>query len=380
MNHSFIINQLGENRGDYQNAVTPPIFQTSNFAYPTVAALKTALDDEIHVPLYTRGNNPTVSILRKKIAALEGADDAIIAGSGMAAISTAVIGSLKTGDHVVCVKNPYTWTDRLLNQLLSRFGISVSMIDGTHTENFEKAMKPATRLFYLESPNSLNFDLQDIAAIVAIARRNNIMTIMDNSYASPINQQPLKMGIDMVVHSASKYLSGHSDVVAGVICGAKERIEPLFAGDFLTLGGIISPNDAWLMLRGLRTLPLRMNHIAETTMKTVNFLDNHPKVEQVIYPFLPSHPQYDLAKRQMRQGSGQFSILLKTKDTQKLEAFCNRLQYFLMAVSWGGFESLIFPVFIKNNSEYPVNLVRFYIGLEDADTLIADLEQALAII
>jgi cystathionine beta-lyase/cystathionine gamma-synthase len=191
------------------------------------------------------------------------------------------------------------------------------------------------------------------------------------------------MGIDTTVHSASKYLSGHSDLVAGVLCTSRANAEKIFQGEYMTLGGIISPHDAWLMIRGLRTLPLRMERVAASTPKIVEFLENHPRVEKVIYPFSPSFPQYELARKQMDRGTGQFSVLLKADDIAACERFCNALKRFLMACSWGGHESLIFPVCTLYNSanyaetELPWNFIRFYAGLEDPDVLIADLAQAL---
>ena len=217
--------------------------------------------------VYTRGNNPTVEILRKKIAALEGSEDALITSSGSAAISCAVIANLKQGDHVVCVRKPYTWTNILLNQLLVRFGIETTMVDGRDPENFRKAIRPETRLFYLESPNSILLELQDLKAVAAIAKHHNILTVIDNSFCTPLYQRPLEHGIDIVVHTGTKYLAGHSDVVAGVICSNQKMINKIFASELMTLGGVISPHDAWLMIRGLRTLPIRLRQSSESAQK-----------------------------------------------------------------------------------------------------------------
>jgi cystathionine beta-lyase/cystathionine gamma-synthase len=283
---------------------------------------------------------------------------------------------------VVCVQKPYSWTSKLLNQLLVRFGVQTTMIDGTKAENYEKALQPNTKMFILESPNSFTFELQDIEAVVKIAKKHQIITLLDNSYASPLNQKPLEMGIDMTAHSATKYLSGHSDAVAGVLCGSKPMMQKVFAGEFMTLGGVISPFNAWLLLRGLRTLPIRMERAAQTTPKIVNFLAKHPKVAEVMYPFHESHPQFELAKKQMKQPAGQFSIKLKTNNIKEVENFCNALKRFLLACSWGGYESLIFPactLYGSENYENPYlhwSLIRFYVGLEEPEMLIADLTQA----
>ncbi len=383
MDLSFILNHLGEERGEYFNAVAPPVMQSTNFCFPTVAEMREGLTKEFETPFYTRGYNPTVGILRKKIAALEGAEDALIFGSGSAAIAAAVMSVVKAGDHAICVGKPYSWTNALLNDYLSKYGVKATMIDGTSIENFEKAIIPDTKLIYLESPNSLTFEMQDIAAVCALAKKKNITVICDNSYSSPLSQSPIALGADIVVHSASKYLNGHSDIVAGVLCASKERIDSLFAKEFMTLGAIISPHDAWLMIRGLRTLELRVDRSSESAQKVAEYLEKHPKIDKIFYPFLPSDPQYALAKKQMKRGGGLLSIVIKAEKTEQVERFCDNLKRFLLACSWGSYESLAFPLCaLKGSQSYdkplPWNLVRLYIGLEDADLLIADLDQALA--
>ena len=382
MDLSFILNELGEERDRYSGAVSPPVYQSSNFCFPDIHSMREALKKELDVPFYTRGNNPTVAILRKKVAALEGMDDALIFGSGSAAMATAVINSVQHGDHVVSVENPYSWTNKLLSKLLPRFGVKASFIDGRDPENWEKAIQNNTKLFVLESPNSISFELQDLAAVSSSAKKSGIRTVLDNSYASPLNQRSSDFGIDIVIHSASKYLNGHSDVVAGVLCSSRPVIESIFESEYMTLGGIISPHDAWLMIRGLRTLEIRMQRVADTTAKVLSYIEKHPKVKSFSYPMHSSHPQYELAKKQLRRGTGQFSLYLNAKSIPEVERFCNALNRFLMACSWGGHESLIFPICALydsanyNLSPHPWNLVRFYIGLEDPDVLIGDLEQA----
>ncbi len=382
----YIINHLGEERENYFNAVAPPLIQASMFGFKTLSDMRETLAHEMDRPFYTRGHNPTVAILRKKIAALEGSEECLLFGSGSAAIAAGIMSSVSAGDHVLCVQKPYSWTNKLLNQLLSRFGIENTMVDGRDPENFRKAIRPNTRLIMLESPNSVTFELQDIPAVVAIAKEHGILTAIDNSYATPLNQRPIDMGVDMVMHSASKYLNGHSDVVAGVLCCSREKAEQVFASEYMTLGGILSPNDAWLMMRGLRTLPLRMERVAQTTPQVVEFLAEHPLVSKVHYPFLPQSPQYELAKKQMKRPAGQFSMELKVDELSALETFCNQLKYFTLACSWGGYESLIFPTAALltsanyQNSPVPWNNIRFYVGLEDPQVLIKDLEGAFAAI
>lgn len=382
---SYILNKLGEDRENYYNAVSPPLMLSSNFSFTSVADMRSKLTKELETPFYTRGYNPTVAILRKKIAALEGKEDALVFASGSAAIAAAVMSVVKGGDHVVCVAKPYSWTSNLLSKYLSKYGVTVSFVEGKTADDFEKECRPETKLIYLESPNSLTFEMQDIAAVTNMAKRGSITTIIDNSYNSPLNQQPHELGVDIVVHSATKYLNGHSDVVAGVVAASHERIMKMMAEEYMTIGAIIGAHDAWLMLRGLRTLELRLNRSSESAQQIAEWLEMHPKVEKINYPFLKSNPDYDLAQKQMKQGGGLFSMQLKTADVDGIERFCNSLSAFLLATSWGGHESLCFPICalgsaesFKNKTTLPWNLVRLYIGLENPDVLKADLEKALA--
>jgi cystathionine beta-lyase/cystathionine gamma-synthase len=382
MDLSYILNHLGEERENYFNAVSPPIIQTSNFYFKDVDSLRHAFPNEMDVHLYTRGNNPTVEILRKKIAALAGAEDALAFSSGVAAISAAVMANVNTGDHVVCVKKPYGWTEKLLHKFLSRFGVQYTMIDGTDVQNFAKAIQHNTKVIYLESPNSFTFELQDIEAVVKLAKEKKIVTIIDNSYCTSLGQRVIPMGVDIEVHSATKFFGGHSDVVAGYLMGSKAMVEKIFHSEFSNIGGILSPHDAWLMIRSLRTLPIRLEKIRNSTEKLVDFMSNHPQVEKVIYPFLKSFAQYELAKKQMHWCGGLFTVLIKAKDTAQVELFCNSLKRYLMAVSWGGHESLIMPAcsfHLRTDIDtgpYPFNMIRFYIGLEEPEVLIDDLKQA----
>jgi cystathionine beta-lyase/cystathionine gamma-synthase len=380
---SYILNELGEDRDNYFNAIAPPIVQSSNFAFKTVADFRKGLADEYNAILYSRGNNPTVDILRKKLAALDGAEDALVFGSGIASIAIPIIALLKSGDHVVSVAKPYSWTIKLFEKLLPKFNITTTFVDGTDTSNFEKAITPNTKLIYLESPNTFTYELQDIGAVTSIAKKKGIITMIDNSYCSPINQQPYKMGVDLVAQSATKFIGGHSDVVAGVVTGSKAMIKKIFDAEFLNIGGNISPMNAWLLIRGLRTIHLRMERVCKTTKQVVDFLAARPEVEKVIFPFHPSFPQYELAKKQMKDAGGLFSVVFKAKSIDQIEAFCNSLKRFFMAVSWGGHESLIIPSIVSiKREEFDVTnpnhrLVRFYVGLEDADYLIDDIRQSL---
>jgi cystathionine beta-lyase/cystathionine gamma-synthase len=379
---SFILNQLAEEREKYYNAVAPPIIQTSNFAFNTVASLREALNDESQVYLYSRGNNPTIEILQQKLAALDGAEDALVFGSGVAAITIPVMANVKSGDHIICVAKPYSWTNKLFNTLLPRFGVTCTMVDGTKTENFEKAIRPETRLIFLETPNTFTYELQDLRAVASLAKSKNILTMIDNSYCTPLSQKPIEMGIDLSMQTMTKYIGGHSDAVGGVVCGTKEMIRKIFLADYLNTGSPVAPLNAFLFLRGLRTLELRVNRSSESAAFLVEHFENHPKVLKMYYPFSKSFPQQELALKQMKLGGGLFTLALDVTSAEQIETFCNSLKRFLMAVSWGGHESLAFPIcatipkenFDPSNIEH--KLVRFYIGLEDPEVLKADIEQA----
>lgn len=267
--------------------------------------------------------------------------------------------------------------------LLAKYQVQHTLVDGRDVKNFEEAIQPNTRLIYLESPNSMTFEMQDLEAVAKLAKKHGIITICDNSYASPLHQNPAVLGIDIVVHSATKFISGHSDVVAGVVCSSKERIKSIFESEFMTLGGIISPHDAWLLLKGMRTLPLRVKQVKENTFRVLSFLENHPKIARIYFPFHKKNEQVQLAQKQMQECGGLLSIELNVSEISEVEVFCNSLKYFLIACSWGGYESLQFPICALYNSEnytteLPWNFVRLYIGTEDADLLIADLSQALS--
>jgi len=386
MDLSYIINELGEERENYFNAVSPPIMQTSNFTYNKVDDLRKAFEDEMAGYLYSRGINPTVDILRKKLAALDNAEDCLVFNSGAAAIFAGVLANVKAGDHIVSVKAPYTWAQRMFDVILPRFGVSTTYIDGRNTSNWEQSTRNNTTLYYLESPNSWDFALQDIKAVSDLARSKGILTMIDNSYCSPLYQKPIEMGIDLSMQTATKYISGHSDTLGGVLSGSRTMMKRIFDSEYLNIGSGIQPFNAWLLIRGLRTLPARFDRITRTTAEVVKFLKQHPKIESVLFPLDESFPQYELAKRQMSGACGLFTIVIKTTKMESIVNFCERLQHIMMAVSWGGHESLAIPKCsgIQPKDFDPANrehrYVRMYVGLEDPGYLIADLEQALAVV
>ncbi|MEO6868393.1 MAG: PLP-dependent aspartate aminotransferase family protein [Ginsengibacter sp.] len=376
-----IINELGEHREQYFNAIAPPIIQTSNFSFKTVNDLRIAFEDESKNFIYSRAKNPTLSILSEKLAALDGAEDCLVVNSGAGAIFISVLANVKTGDHIISVAKPYTWAQKMFDNVLPRFNISVSYVDGRDIRNFENAIRDNTTLIYLETPNSWNFAIQDLEAVANLAKQKEIITICDNSYCSPLYQQPISYGIDISVQSATKYISGHSDVVAGVICGSSAMISKIFNSEYMNLGIGTTPFNAWLLLRGLRTLPVRLERVSATTKKVIEYLKNIDVVEKILYPLMTEFDQYELAKKQMIDAGGLFSIILKANSAIEIESFCNNLQHILMAVSWGGYESLVIPGIASiPHADFDISnedhrRIRIYIGLEDAGYIIDDLNR-----
>ncbi|NBK25944.1 MAG: aminotransferase class I/II-fold pyridoxal phosphate-dependent enzyme, partial [Spirochaetia bacterium] len=349
---------------------------------PSYEEFRDALADEDSHYLYTRGNNPTVNLCEEKLAALEHADRAKLVSSGVAASSLAILSTLKSGDHAVVVRDCYTWVQYFFNTYLAKFGIEHTYVDGTDIAEFEEAIRDNTRLIYLESPTTLTFKLQPLKQVADLARSKGITTVIDNTWATPYFQNPIDAGIDLVIHSASKYIGGNSDVIGGVIAGDDAHMKAIFEHQFLPLGPVPDPFQAWLIMRNLRTLHLRMPQHYQNALKLATMLENHPKVDDVLYPLLPSFNQYELAKEQMRGGSGLFSFHLKTDRLEDVKQFVNSLTLFKRAVSWGGYESLVFPAAVKYADTAPIprdrlTLIRLHAGIEEFDLLQADLNRAL---
>jgi len=384
MDLSYILNELGEDREHYYNAIAPPIMQTSNFRFNKVDELRAAFADEMSTYLYSRGLNPTVDILRKKLAALDGAEDCLIFNNGAAAIFAGVLANVKAGDHIVSVSKPYTWVQRMFDVVLPRFGVSTTYVDGRDASNYFNATKPNTTFYYLESPNSWDFALQDIGTIAAYAKQHNITTLIDNSYCTPLYQKPVELGIDMAMQTATKYIGGHSDTLGGVLSGSKAMMKRIFDSEYLNIGSGVQPFNAWLLIRGLRTLPTRLERINRSTQQVLAFVKAHPAVKRILHPFDEGFPQVALAKQQMKEAPGLFSFYVQAQSRQQIVTFCESLQHIQMAVSWGGHESLLLPKcaglqdheFDAANPEH--QMMRMYVGLEDASYIIADLEQAFS--
>jgi cystathionine beta-lyase/cystathionine gamma-synthase len=344
--------------------------------------MRKAFEDEMGGYLYSRGLNPTVDILRKKLAALDGAEDALVFNNGAAATFAGVVANVKAGDHVLSVTHPYTWTAHLFDTILSRFGVSVTYADGSDAASFLSHVQANTALIYLESPNSWWLDIQDLRAIAEVSKPRGITTLIDNSYCTPLYQKPIELGIDIAMQTATKYIGGHSDTLGGVLTGSAAMMRKIFNSEYLCAGNGIQPFNAWLLLRGLRTLPARIDRITASTQKVLAFLKTVDEIESIIFPLDPSYTQYGLAQQQMKNACGLLSFYIKAQEIEKIEHFCNSLQHFRMAVSWGGHESLVIPkcAGIPQNQFDATNpthrLVRLYVGLEDPEFLIKDLSQA----
>lgn len=359
----------------HHGAIHVPVYQNSLFAFETYEQFEKAMGNLREHHVYSRGNNPTVQFLEKKIAELEQGEVAKCFASGMAAITAAILSVVRTGDHVLCVHQAYGPTREFLGSYLKKFGIETTFVDGTSIDAWKAAIRPNTALFYLESPTTMFFELQDLPAFVEIAKSVGATTIIDSTWATPCHQRALSYGVDLVVHSISKYLSGHSDCVGGVVVGSAELMDRLSNNEYMLFGGIMTPQTAALVSKGLRTLPLRMQRHEVSGLKVAEHVSGMPFVKQVNHPGLASHPQHELAKRQMDGFSSLFSFE-SDQPIEKLKEWANRLRYFKIGVSWGGFESLVTVNRIPEPYGKPGNVIRLYVGLEDPADLIGDIEQA----
>lgn len=367
---------FAEDREANLGAAAPPLYQCSTFTFPSAELFEQRR--EVPRYIYTRESNPTTLLLEKKIAELEGAESARAYSSGMAAISAAILSCVRSGDHVVCIETVYGPTRRLLSDYLPKFGIETTYVRGTELSDFEAALRPNTKLIYLESPSSLLFELQDLAAVSRLARSRNIATICDNSNATPYFQNPIALGIDLVTHTATKYIGGHSDLVAGFVAGANARMQPMASMEGELLGGVADPFSSWLMLRGLRTLGVRLDRHYTNAMAIARFLESDARIGRVFYDGLESHPQAFLARKQMRGHSGMLSFTLRDGDRESAYAVVNALKYFCIAVSWGGYESLALPLEVTDTAASEKKwIIRLSVGLESVEDLKADLYQAL---
>lgn len=367
----------GDDPRAYLGAATPPIFQTSTFFYPDMEAWEKRRRADAKTYDYTRVGNPTTQVLEAKLARLERGDWCDGFGSGMGAITAAINACVHTGAHVVCVAHCYGPTRWYLSHL-ERFGVTSTYVNSVRPDDFIAAVRPETKLIYLESPTSGRMDVPEIEPVARFARQRGIATIFDNSWASPYFQNPLEFGIDLVVHSISKYINGHSDVIAGCVVGRNGDLRRRVAREVELSGATLDPHAAWLVLRGLRTLPLRMERHQSNALQLARFLERHPKVARVLHPGLESHPQHAVARRQLRGYSGLFSFTLRESTKAAMQNFISRLKLFGFGVSWGGFESIVIGgTFFSDAAGPPEWVIRLSVGLETADDLVADVKQAL---
>ena len=362
-----IIAHLGDDYENHNDAVIPPVYLTSLHVQP-----KDTIGGRRRPYTYGRVNNPTVEVFEKKIAALERTDRALAFGSGMAAITSCLVAFLKAGDHVIAVDSAYGPTLQFIKKYLSDFGVDFSFVRGDDIAQFEEEYRLATKVIYLESPSSMLFRLQDLRAVGEFARARGIITMIDNSWATPLYQKPITLGIDISIHTVSKYIGGHSDIIAGVAAGREELMDKV-AEARMTFGGILGPMEAWLATRGLRSMALRIREHGKNALEIAERLSEHPKVRQVHYPGLESDPQHELAKSQMTGFTSPLSFELDCNTDDACD-FVKRLKCFNLGPSWGGFESMV------SLPRPPGSLVRIHVGLENVETLYSDLRASLDLV
>ncbi len=369
-----------------ESSVSPPIHQSLNFSAATAEEFDALNDVSQPERYYRRSGNPTAARLERLLAAIEGGDAALATASGMGAITTTLLALLSAGDHVVAQHSMYGGVLNLLRDQLPRFGIETTFVDQSDVGAFEQAITPATRLVMLESPSNPLLQVTDIEAVVGLTRPRGIFTFIDNTVATPVNQRPLDQGVDLVMHSVTKSLSGHADVLAGIVVGRTELIERIWK-THTVVGSVISPFDAWLAVRGLRTLATRVEHQNRSALAVAGYLAKHPAVKVVNYPGLDSHPQHELAARQMSGYGGLLSFEL-AEGRDAAERLIGALRLAVRSPSLGGMRStLVRPAAMWSNelteqqladAGVPGGLVRYAVGLEHERDLIADLETGLA--
>ena len=382
----MITSHYGEEYEKYYNAIVPPIFMNSLNVFEQIDDYFDAKVHDKHTYVYGRVQNPTVRILEDKVAALEHGVAAFAFASGMAAATTAVLSVVKTGQNIVCIRNAYGPLKNFVeNYCPQHLGTTLTYVKGNEISDFSEAITDNTSLVILESPSSVVFSLQDIEAVCKIAHAHGAKVYIDNTFCTPIFSNPLDLGVDIVMHTTSKYMGGHSDVIGGMLAVRDEELANTIVTNRELLGGIMGPMEAWLVLRGLRTLSVRVKAHEEVAMEVAKYLENHPKVEKVYYTGLPSHPQYDLACKQQKGNTGLITFEIKgsVEDAKKV---VNNLKIFKIGVSWGGFESLVCMPHLRLDEETcqwlggARHLIRIHCGLEGVDALKADLEQAFALI
>ncbi|HSY63294.1 MAG TPA: aminotransferase class I/II-fold pyridoxal phosphate-dependent enzyme [Terriglobales bacterium] len=360
-----------------------PIYQTSTFEVTDNEQQVRATDTDM---FYTRYGNPTHTVVESAIAKLEGADAALLFASGMGAITTSILALLKSGDHVVAQRDIYGGASKFFTQWLPKLGIETTLVDTIEYEQHERAIQPNTKILYLESPTNPTVRIVDLHKTAALAKKHGLISMIDSTFATPINQRPVEFGIDLIMHSGTKYFGGHSDLISGIVAGRQDLIDKI-RQTRTTLGGVMDPHAAWLLLRGIKTLAVRVQRQNESALRIAEFLARHPKVRRVHYPFLEGHPQRAVAMEQMSGGGGMLSFEVEGTG-EDAKRMTEALRLFTLAPSLGGVDSLVsIPVLTSHAMISPdqrqkmgvtEQLIRLSVGIENADDLIADLEHALA--
>ncbi|MCU8104023.1 methionine gamma-lyase [Shewanella sp. SM101] len=368
-------------------ALVTPLYQSATFVFESAQQGGERFAGNEPGYIYTRLGNPTTAELERKMAILEGAEAAAATASGMGAVSAALLANLQMGDHLVASNAVYGCTYALMTTQFARFGIEVSLVDFSSVAEIEAAIKSNTKVIFCETPVNPHLQVFDLAAIATIAKRHQLVSIIDNTFMTPLLQRPLDFGIDLVIHSATKYLNGHGDVIAGIVCGSEEQLHKVKYEILKDIGAVISPHDAWLILRGLKTLDVRLQRHCDSAQRVAEFLAEHPSINRVYYPGLASHPGHKFIGQQMKRAGGVIAFELAA-NLEEAMAFVGYLKLFSIAVSLGDAESLIQHPASMTHSPYTPearaaagigdNLLRISIGLEDCDDIIADLNQALA--
>jgi cystathionine beta-lyase/cystathionine gamma-synthase len=362
--------------------LSTPIFQTSTFQVTDNDEQVRIRDTDHH---YTRYGNPTNTVAETTIAELEGMDAALTFASGMGAVTTTIMALLKSGDHVVAQRDIYGGVNKFLSQWLPKLGIETTFVDTNEYEQHARAIRPNTKLLYLESPTNPTLRVVDFKKVAAVAKQHKLLSMLDATFGTPINQHPAEYGIDLVMHSGTKYLAGHSDLICGAVAGRHELIQRIWETR-TTLGNCMDPHASWVLLRGLKTLAVRVARHNENALRVAEFLADHAKVRSVHYPFLKSHPQYAVARQQMSGGGGvvSFEVEGTGEDARRVS---EAMHLFTLATSLGGVESLVSIPVLSSHAMIPAEarakmgvteqMIRLSVGIENADDLIADLEQAL---
>ncbi|MHC0037345.1 methionine gamma-lyase [Pseudoneobacillus sp. C159] len=377
----------GYESSQYEGSLVPPLFQTSTFTFATAEQGERRFAGEENGYIYSRLGNPTVKVLEERIAALEKAEAGLAFGSGMAAVSAILLGLTKSGDHILCSQGVYGCTFGLLQLMKEKYHINHHFSPMDSKAVLEEAIRPDTALIYIETPINPTMQLVDLKMVAEVAKERGIPVVVDNTFCSPYLQTPIELGCDIVIHSATKYICGHGDVIAGLAVGKADVIQTIAMTTLKDIGGIISPFDAWLLLRGIKTLPVRMDRHCENAEKVFHFLNEHPMVDKIFYPGDSNHPQWEIVKKQMKKPGGIFAFTIKgTKETA--QEFMNRLNMIKIAVSLGDAETLIqhpatmthavVPKEVRLQMGIEDTMLRISVGLESWQDIVEDMEQAFA--